>query len=97
MKKGINFRYANEYFVENCAFLTRKNSSNQSSNSDIPGPLSKLTHLHGRSLRRNSISLPSGLNTIDIEAIQRAHIDDKISDSVSSCFLNLLLQTYNQE
>lgn len=74
-----------------CFLELRKNPSNQSSSSDLPGPLTKLSHLHGIGLRRNSISLPSGLNTIDIEAIQQAHVDDKISDNVSTYFFIIFL------
>lgn len=60
---------------------SRKHSSTQSSDSDIPGPLNRLQQLNSRTLRRNSISLPSGLNTIDNEAIQHADINDKINEN----------------
>lgn len=65
-------------------FSSDHHSSTESSDSDIPTAISHLKHLTSRNLRRNSISLPSGLNTIDNEAIQRARIDDKINENVSS-------------
>lgn len=68
---------------------SRKQSSTQSSDSDIPGPLSQLQQVNSRKLRRNSISLPSGLNTIDNEAIQQADIDDKINENVSNSINSL--------
>lgn len=71
-------------------FETRENASNQNSETDIPGPLNELLHVNSRNLRRNSISLPTGLNTVDIEALHRAHIDDKIKTYVSSHFINVI-------
>lgn len=73
---------------------SRNKSSNQSSDSDIPGKLSQLPQQNSRNLRRNSISLPSGLNTIDDEAIQQAQIDDKINENVSSLQFNTLIVLY---
>lgn len=54
---------------------------------DLPGPLIDIIPIAGpgtRGLRRNSISLPAGLDTMDLAALRAAHrAEDEANDKVS--------------
>lgn len=61
---------------------SRKHSTTESSDGDVTLPLNAVSNLISGNFRRNSVSLPSGLDKVDSEAIHRP--DDKIRRSVSS-------------